>query len=154
MALTQTEADSLLQMNKEFAERDPLEFWQTQPMRYERLLLSVDRREQFILDLERGRRNRARLKYQNRARKVIILARFEINGPAHRNPPDSPYRPGERLDGPHFHRYTEDYEDRIAYHVADVPGLTVRDLNNGVFCLEDFLRYCRVQNAPNIQMMV
>jgi hypothetical protein len=154
MALTQTEADALLQMNKEFADNDPLEFWQTQPMRYERLLLSVDRREQFILDIERGRRNRARLKYQNRARKVIVLARFDINGPAHRNPPDAPYRPGERFDCPHFHRYTEGYETRIAYYVADVPGLTVRDLNNGVFCLEDFLRYCRVQNAPNIQMMV
>lgn len=154
MALTQTEADALLQMTKGFADTDPLEFWQTQPMRYERLLLSADRREQFILDVERGRRNRARLKYQTRARKVIILTRFEMNGPAHRNPPDSPYRPGERLDCPHFHRYMEGYEDRIAYHIADVPNLAVRDINNGVFCLEDFLRYCHVENWPNIQLMV
>ena len=154
MALTQTEADALLQMGKGFADTEPLEFWQTQPMWYERLLLSADRREQFILDVERGRRNRARLKYQTRARKVIILTRFEMNGPAHRNPPDSPYRPGERLDCPHFHRYIEGYEDRIAYHIADVPNLAVRDINNGVFCLEDFLRYCHVENWPNIQLMV
>lgn len=154
MALSQTEADALLQMPKEFAETDPVEFSRTQPMRSERTLLSLDRREQFILDLERGRRIRARLKYQTRGRKVIVLARLEINGPAHRNPPGAPYRPGERFDGPHFHRYTEGYEDRVAYHLADVPGLNVRDINNGVFCLEDFLSYCRVQYLPNIQLTV
>ena len=154
MALTQTEADALLQIDKEFADSDPLEYWQTQPMHYERLLFSADRREQFFLDVERGRRNRARLRYQTRARKVIILARLDLNGPAHRNPPDSPYRPGERFGGPHFHRYTEGYEDRIAYHLADVSGLAVRDLCNGVFCLEDFLRYCHIRNWPGIQLMV
>jgi hypothetical protein len=154
MALTQIEADALLQMPKEFVDTDPLEFTQTQPMRYERPLVSVDRREQFILDLERGNRNRARLKYQTRARKIIILARFDINGPAHRNPPNSPHRPGERLDCPHFHRYLEGFDDRVAYHPVDVPGLVIHDQANGLLCLEDFLRYCQVQNWPNIQLMV
>jgi hypothetical protein len=27
-------------------------------------------------------------------------------------------------------------------------------LNNGVFCLEDFLKYCAVQALPNIQLTV
>jgi uncharacterized protein len=81
MALTQAEADALLQMPKEFVDSDPMEFSQTQPMNYDRLLQSVDRREQFLLTVERGQRKRIRLKYQTRARKVIVLARLDLNGP-------------------------------------------------------------------------
>src|SRR2546423_4388585 len=99
MALTQAEADTLLQMPKEFRETDPLEFPNTQAQIYVRTLLSVDRREEFFFDFERGRRNRARLKYQTRGRRVVVLARLDLNGPAHKNPPGSPYRPGQRLEG-------------------------------------------------------
>ena len=154
MPLTQAEADTLLQMNKEFLEENPLEFSQAQPMNYERVLLSLDRREEFLLNVERGRRNRVRLKYQTRARKIVILARLDLNGPAHPNPPNSPYRPGERLLCPHLHRYTEGFEDRIAYNLSDVPGLNVRNPNNGLYCLEDFLRFCGVQQPFNVQMMI
>jgi hypothetical protein len=150
--LAQAEADSLLGMAKEFLDDDPLEFCQTQPMNNERWLRSLDRREQFILTVERGRRRRIRLKYQTRARKVIVLARMELNGPAHWNPPESPYRPGERLDGTHVHLYRENFEDRIAYAIPDVPGLMARDLGNGLMCLEDFLRFCGVGRWPNIQL--
>ena len=115
MSLTQFEADSLLQMPKEFVDGDPLSFSQNEPMNYDRLLQSQDRREQFILTVERGQRNRIRLKFQTRARKVITLARLELNGPAHRNPPESPYRPNERLAGPHMHLYRESFDDRIAF---------------------------------------
>lgn len=38
MALTQTESDSLLAMTMQFADADPLEFLQMQPMRYARLI--------------------------------------------------------------------------------------------------------------------
>jgi hypothetical protein len=154
MPLTQAEADTLLQMPKEFVDATPLDFPRTQSLAYERVLLSVDRREEFVFDFERGRRNRARLKYQTRARKVVVLARLDIDGPAHRNPPDSAYRAGQRLLCPHFHRYTQGFEDRIAYDPTDVPGLALRDAANGLFCLEDFLRYCAVQNSPNIQLTV
>ncbi len=104
-----------------------------------------------MFDFERGRRSRARLKYQTRARRVIILARLDLDGPAHRNPPNSPYRPGQRLMCPHFHLYREGFEDRIAYEVAEVEALGLRDTTDGVLCLEDFLRYCAVHGAPNIQ---
>src|SRR6266568_7768767 len=152
--LAQAEADALLQMPKEFVDATPLEFPNSQPARYERELRSVDGREQFLFDFERGNRNRARLKYQTRGRKVLILARLDLNGPSHRNPPNSPYRPGVRLACPHFHRYIEGFEDKVAFDPTDVPGLTVRDLTNGVFCLEDFLRFCTVQSLPNIQLTV
>lgn len=154
MPFTQVEADSLLKMSKEFVDAEPLEFSQTQPMKYDRLLQSLDRREQFFLTVERGRRKRIRLKYQTRARKVIVLARLELNGPAHWNPPESPYRPNERLDGTHVHLYRENFENRIAYAIADVSGLVVRDLNNGVMCLEDFLRFCGVNKWPSIQLAI
>ncbi len=154
MPLSQAEADVLLQMPKEFVDAAPLEFSNSQPSRYERELRSVDRRESFLFDFERGNRNRARLKYQTRGRKVLILARLDLGGPAHRNPPNSPHLPGVRLACPHFHRYIEGFEDKVAYNPADVPGLVIRDLTNGVFCLEDFLRYCVVQAVPNIQLTV
>jgi hypothetical protein len=154
MALTQQEADSLLQMAKEFVDSDVLEFTQTQPMNYDRLLQSADRREQFFLTVERGRRKRIRLKYQTRARKVIVLARLDLNGPAHKNPPESPYRPDERLDGTHIHLYRESFEDRIAYLIGDVAGLSIRDAGNGVTCLEDFLAFCGVKKWPSIQMAI
>ena len=154
MPFVQAEADALLQMAKEFVDSDPLEFTQTQPMNYDRLLQSMDRREQFFLTIERGRRKRIRLKYQTRARKVVVLARLDLNGPAHKNPPESPYRPDERLEGSHVHLYREDFEDRIAYLIPDVPGLTIRNVGNGVLCLEDFLRFCGVRNWPNIQMAI
>ena len=154
MALTQAEADALLQMPKEFVEVTPLEFPNSQALCYVRELRSVDRRELFLFDFERGNRNRARLKYQTRGRKVIILARLDLNGPAHRNPPNAPHRPGVRLTCPHFHRYIEGFEDKVAFEPADVPGLTMRDLTNGVICLEDFLKYCAVQSVPNIQLTV
>lgn len=154
MPLTQTEADALLQMAKEFVESDPLEIPRTQPASFVRSLVSTDRREEFLFDFERGNRNRVRLKYQTRGRKVIVLARLDINGPAHRNPPDSPYKPGKRFNGPHFHRYTEGFETRIAYELSDVSGLTIRDPAQAVFCLEDFLKYCAVQSMPNIQLTV
>src|ERR1035441_5516676 len=154
MPLSQLEADALLQMPKEFVNGDPLEFPNSQPGRYERELRSLDRREQFIFDFERGNRNRARLKYQTRARKVLILARLDLGGPAHRNPPNAPYQPGARLACPHFHRYLENFEDKVAFALTDVTGLAMRDLSNGVFCLEDFLKYCAVQAIPNIQLTV
>jgi hypothetical protein len=152
MALTQSEADSLLQMPKEFIDKYPLEFSQNEPMNYDRLLQSSDHREQFLLTVERGKRKRIRLKYQTRARKVIILARLDLNGPAHKNPPESPYRPNERLAGPHMHLYRENYDDRIAYDLADVPGLNINDLGSGVKCLEDFLVFSGVSEWPAIQL--
>jgi hypothetical protein len=154
MALTQSEADSLSQMPKEFVDADPLEFSQIQPMNYDRLLQSMDRREQFLRTVERGQRNRIRLKYQTRARKVITLARLDFCGSAHRNPPDSPYRPSERLAGPHMHLYRENFEDRIAYDLVDVPGLTIRNLESGVSCLEDFLMFSGLNKWPAIQLTI
>ena len=150
-AISQSEADALLALPKIFKGDEPLEFSMTNPMDYERDLLSNDRREAFILTIERGNRKRARLKYQTRARKVIVLARLDLDGPAHRNPPDSPHRPNERLLCPHIHLYREGFEDRVAYLISDVPNFNVTNAGNGLTWLEDFLKFCHVEGVPAIQ---
>ena len=153
-AMTQSDADALLALPKSFKDDSPLEFTMTTPMDFERVLLSSDRREEFLLTIERGNRKRIRLKYQTRARKVVILARLDLDGPANRNPPDSPYRANERLPCPHLHLYREGFEDRIAYTLADVPDFIITNPTNGLVWLEDFLKFCHVDGVPPIQTMV
>lgn len=153
-AISQAEADALLALPKIFKGDEPLEFSMATPMDHERVLLSSDRREEFILTIERGNRKRARLKYQTRARKIVILARLDLDGPAHRNPPDSPHRPNERLLCPHLHLYREGFEDRIAYPISDVPDFIVTNSSSGLVWLEDFLKFCHVEGVPTIQTIV
>jgi len=138
--LTQAEADFLHSLEKEFESGELLPFPLSRSFDAERDLLSIDGREKFILTIERGRRRRARLKYQIRARKIIILARLDIDGPAHRNPAGSPHRPGECLLCPLLPIYHEKIGDGIAYKLEDVPGDQMSDLDNGTFRLMDFLR--------------
>ena len=154
MALTQAEADVLLQMAKVFVDTDPIEFSVTQPMSQERALRSTDRREEFTLNLERGGRTRARLKYQTRARRLFVLARLELAGRRHWNPPESPYKGGEWISRTHLHLYREGFEDRVAYELADVPFWVGRDVSNGVTTLEHFLRFCGVAGWPPIQISI
>lgn len=157
MPLPQAEADRLLQMPKEFVDQDPIEFHLNAPMNTERLLRSIDRREEFILDMDRGNRKRIQLKFQTRARKVIILARLELSAAPHKNPPISPYKPGEELSGNHLHIYCEGFEDRIAYELSDVPDLGISQVfpdNPGVEYLERFMKFCRIQTWPSIQTVL
>jgi hypothetical protein len=154
MALSQAEADQLLTMSKLFVDQDPLEFSQSESMNYNRELRSADRRERFFLTIERGMRNRLRLKYQTRARSVIVLARLELNGPRHKNPPNAPYKPGEWLSGTHLHVYREGFEARIAYELADAPGWASDISTDAVVMLENFFRFCGVTQWPNIQTAI
>lgn len=153
-AILQTDADALLALPKSFKDDSPLEFTMTTPMDFERVLVSSDLREEFLLTIERGNRKRIRLKYQTRARKVVILARLDLDGPAHRNPPDSPYRANERLPCPHLHLYREGFGDRIAYTLADVPQFKITNPLNGLVWLEDFLKFCNISGVPPIQTTV
>ncbi|MGH9428192.1 MAG: DUF6978 family protein [Terriglobia bacterium] len=151
MSLSQAEADRLLQLPKIFLDPAPIEFTLTEPMDNERFLRSTDRREEFILTMERGNRNRLRLKYQTRARKVIILARLELNGARHKNPAESPYKPGQWLSGTHLHLYREGFEDRIAFQLQDATGWTGGVVTDGIPALEQFMRFCGVATWPSIQ---
>jgi len=138
-------------MAKVFVDQAPIDFRLSEAMDYDRLLRSTDRREEFVLTIERGRRVRIRLKYQTRARRVIVLARIELNGPRHRNPPESPYRPGEWIGESHLHLYREGFEDRIAYELGEAPGWGGANIADGIPALECFMRFCGIAQWPPIQ---
>ena len=61
-----------------------------------------------MLDIARGRINLKKATYQNRARRVVILARLDLGGPPHENPD------GEEISFPHLHTYRAGYADKWA----------------------------------------
>ena len=98
--LTQDEADKLMTMEKSAVD----EKWPLFPGPGERIaipLVSLDKRENFILDVTRGQIKLTKATYQNRARAMIILMRLDLDGPPHRNPD------GEEVSCPHLHIYRE-----------------------------------------------
>src|SRR5271155_4626295 len=150
MSLTQSEADLLLKLPKHAHPGAVLELTTSMPMDQDWDLLSDDRREEFILTIERGRRKNIRLKFQTRARKVIVLARLDLNGSPHRNPGAQPYRPGELLTASHLHLYREGFDDRVAYLVHEVPGFAF-SVSDDESALAQFLKFSAVDPIPSIQ---
>ena len=71
-------------------------------------LISANRRENFLLDVTRGRINLKKATYQNGVRVVVILARLDIDGPPHENPD------GQEILCPHLHTYREGFGDKWA----------------------------------------
>ena len=105
-------------------------------------LVSIDRREDFLLDIERGRIKLMKGKYQNRVRSTIILIRFCFNGSPHRNPDD------EEIPCPHIHLYREGFRDKWAFQI---PIDKFPHIDNPWKCLFDFMSYCNITETPNIQ---
>ena len=142
VALTQTEADGLLALEKH---RVDDRVW-SPPGRGGKVsvpLASVDGRESFILDLRRGQINLSKNTYQNRARQVVVLARLDVGGAPHRNPDD------EVIGCPHLHLYREGYDDRWAFPVP--PG-RFSNVSDAVQTLQDFMDYCNVTRHPRMQL--
>lgn len=139
--LTQAEADTLLAMEKCRADSTERHY----PGLGGRItapLVSVDGREQFFLDLRRGRIDLGKGTYQNRGRHVAILARLDIGGAPHRNPD------GEEIGSPHLHLYREGFGDRWAF---PVPRDSFQNLGDPWLTLEDFMRFCNITQPPFIQ---
>jgi|GEM_PF-998922 len=105
--LTQAEADDLIFMEKVCIDDQEWEF-PSLGGAVSIPLVSRDKRENFMLDVSRGRIDLAKIKYQNRARQVVILVRLELAGPTHRNPD------GEEIGCPHIHIYREGFGDKWA----------------------------------------
>mgnify|MGYP000104584965 FL=1 len=139
--LTQAEADALIAMEKHRATEDRSDF----PMGGQSLLLplqSSDKREQFLLDLSRGRIDLLKVKMQNRGRQVVVLVRLDLGGAPHRNPDD------EEIPTPHLHVYREGYGDKWA---VPVPVDRFRVTGDVWATLEDFLRFCNITQPPHIE---
>ena len=140
LELTQAEANSLLAMEKIRADELPRE--------YPHLggvlvipLISRDRAESFLLDLRRGRIDLAKVTHQNRTRQVVILARLDLGGPAHRNPDDA------EIACPHLHLYREGFGDKWAF---PVPAASFPRLDDLWETMHDFMRFCNVTELPTI----
>ena len=105
-------------------------------------LQSADKREQFLLDLSRGRIDLLKVKMQNRGRQVVVLVRLDMGGAPHRNPD------GEEIPVPHLHVYREGYGDKWAIPVSVDCFRAVGDV---WATLEDFMRFCSITQPPNIE---
>ena len=139
--LTQAEADALIAMEKHSSDDGHHRF----PIRGESLsvpLHSADRRENFLLDLSRGRIDLQKVKMQNRGRQVVVLVRLDLGGAPHRNPDD------EEIAAPHLHLYREGFGDRWA---VPLPADRFRNPADTWATFEDFLRLCNVTQQPHIQ---
>ena len=141
IVLTQEEADALLAMEKCRIDGQTWDY----PGLGGRIcvpLVSLDKRESFILDVSRSGRIALKGKYQNRARQSIILVRYDFGGGPHRNPDDS------EIDCPHLHIYRESYGHKWAY---PIPSDTFADVADPWQVLTDFMRFCNFTEPPIIQ---
>ena len=136
--LTQSEADALIAMEKHRVNDERSDF----PMGGQSLVLplqSPDKREQFLLDLSRGRIDLLKVKMQNRSRQVVVLVRLDLGGAPHRNPD------GQEISVPHLHVYREGFGDKWA---VPVPADRFTATNDVWRTLEEFNRFCNITRSP------
>jgi hypothetical protein len=138
--LTQAEADALLAMTKHFVNPAPISIPPGVDDTHE--LVGADPQERFLLDVWRGTLRFSKLRYQTRARKIVVLVRLDIDGAPHTNPD------GARLAGTHIHLYREGYDDKWAYPVDAVRFTNLADTRKS---FEDFCAYCNIQGVPPFQ---
>ena len=152
--LTQSEADALFAMPKKPKSGNRLAF----PHAGGKLIaefVSLDGREVFLFNIARASIVVSKCTYQKRARQVEILRRLDIGGSAHTNPEAeiaplgflAPYN-GLEIPCPHLHIYVEGFADRWA-----IPAPTeISSGGNDLYgVMEGFLKYCNVQEMPNIE---
>jgi len=132
--ITQSEADALLRMPKH-SKDDRSWNYPGQGARISIPLESEDKREQFQLDITRGRIDLAKCMHQHRARQVVILARLEIHGPPHHNPD------GNELACPHLHLYREGFGDKWAFAVPPEHFTHLEDFRQ---TFVDFVNFCNI----------
>jgi hypothetical protein len=139
--LTQEEADALIAMPKNRA-NDDIVFYPARGKSVTIPLTSEDKRENFLLDIRRGRIDLLKATYQNRARQTVVLVRLDLGGAPHRNPD------GEEIACPHLHVYREGYGAKWAKSIPLDGFSNVEDLWE---MLQGFMGYCNITKPPNIQ---
>jgi len=139
LELTQHEADSLLAMEKHFLGIGRFTFpGLGSSLRF--ILHSIDKREEFNLDITRSRILLEKITFQTRARKVVVLARLDIGGAPHRNPD------GEEIASPHLHLYREGYGDKWAEPLPEI----FQGIRDSFLLMDTFMDYCRIVSKPTI----
>ena len=139
--ITQAEADALLAMEKR--RMDDSEWLFPPPGDTLAIpLTSVDRRENFMLDVTRSQIRLTKATHQSWARQAVILMRLDLNGPPHRNPD------GQEVPCPHLHTYREGFGDKWA---IPAPGDRYTDTLDLFSTLLAFMSHCNITEPPNIQ---
>ncbi len=139
--LTQEEADKLMAMEKRPIDDKEWLF----PGPGERIaisLTSLDKRENFMLDVTRAQIKLTKATYQNRARAAIILLRLDLDGPPHTNPD------GVEIPCPHLHIYRESFGDKWA---IPAPPERYGDTLDLFSIFEAFMLHCNITERPRIQ---
>ncbi len=139
--LTQEEADALIAMPKSRTNED-IVFYPGQGSSIVVPLASEDKRENFLLDIRRGRIDLLKATYQNRARQAVVLIRLDLGGAPHRNPD------GEEIACPHLHIYQEGYGTKLA---KPIPLDNFQNAGDLWQTLQDFMGYCNITKPSNIQ---
>jgi hypothetical protein len=138
--LSQAEADRLMALDKIAADHHNAMF----PGAGDRItvpLTSLDKRENFLLDVSRYQIKLTKATFQNRAHVSIILYRLDIDGPPHRNPD------GTEVPCPHLHIYRENYGDKWA---IPAPMSAFPNTGDLFSTLEDFMKHCNITEPPQI----
>ncbi len=139
--LTQAEADALIGMEKHRVD-DETHDYPGMGGSICMSLTSTDKREDFLLDVSRGRIDLKKGTYQNRSRQIVVLVRLDFGGQPHRNPDDV------EVASPHLHIYREGFGDKWAF---PVPADTFSNISDLWQTLEDFMRYCNITKPPLIR---
>jgi Family of unknown function (DUF6978) len=142
--LTQAEANQLLQMTKHFV-RPPAAIAIPPGFDESFELTGTDDRERFLLDVWRGTLRLTKLKFQNRVRTIIVLARLDVDGAPHTNPD------GQKLSGTHLHLFREGYDDKWAQPI-DAKTFTL--LTDPGTSFQEFCAFCNIQAPPAIQGVI
>jgi len=138
--LTQAEADRLLLLDKFIIGDNPILDLPNVGQDILVNCISLDKREEFILDCSRGTIKLSKIKHQLRARKVVPLIRLDINSSPHKNPD------GTEVGPSHMHIYKEGYADKYAF---DVPS-KFTNLNDMAKTLLEFMSFCNIKNTPQV----
>ncbi|HEX3739880.1 MAG TPA: hypothetical protein VHV29_09145 [Terriglobales bacterium] len=142
--ITQAEADDFMQMVKHFV-RPPATITIPPGIDETHELASLDDRERFLLDVWRGTLRLAKLKFQNRVRTVIVLARLDVDGSPHTNPD------GQTIPGTHLHVFREGYDDKWAYPVSSSVFTLLTDPGT---TFQEFCAFCNIESAPSVQGVI
>ena len=140
ISLLQTEADALIAMEKVKVDNNEYEY----PSLGGRITVPIasrNKRENFLLDISRMKIDLLKGSYQNRAFQIIVLVRLDFGGQPHRNPD------GQEIHSPHIHVYREGYGDKWAF---TVPRNIFVNMNDLWQTLQDFMKYCKIVEQPNI----
>ena len=138
--LTQTEADSLIKMEKHKVDNQKWLFPSDGIISIP--LISANKREDFLLDIRRAKIDLLKGTYQNRARQIVTLVRLDFGTKPHRNPD------GNVVTSPHIHIYRAGFGHKWAEPINECYFSKMDDI---LQLLKDFMKFCNITKPPVIE---